>query len=76
MKLHAITLTLRIPGWMNVILMLVFIAQLVLFGLATLSVLPPAGAVTTAFGMGFMLFVTGLWLCDVTHEDNTKPEVK
>ena len=69
-------MTLRIPGWMNVILLLIFTTWVVLLGLAIFAIVPPGAVLLSVLGSMSLLFAVGFQLSEITFVDNDKPEVK
>ena len=69
-------MTLRIPGWMNVVLLLIFTTWVVLLGLAIFAIVPPGAVLLSTLGSMSLLFAVGFQLSEITFVDNDKSEVK
>lgn len=69
-------MTLRIPGWMNVILLLIFTTWVVLLGLAIFAIVPPGAVLLFVLGSMSLLFAVGFQLSEITFVNNDKAEVK
>ena len=69
-------MTLHIPGWMNVLLLLIFTGWAVLLGLAIFAIVSPTLVVYGVLGSMSLLFMVGFQLSKITSIDNNKTEVK